>query len=123
MFDVNITVTLDWFSNQIYVIYLIGEQGHDFKNLLKRGLRKTIIYSLVKPNYTKKLEQYRWCVPYIIYQVFLKNGKVDLKNKILNFNINFQTLFNFFTKTALKQRTKVILTSSNLILQIKIRFC
>ena len=123
MFDINVTVTLDCFSIQIYYIYLIGEQGRSFKNLLKRGLRKAIIYSLVKPNSTKKLEQYRWYLTYIIYQVFLENGKINLKSKILNFNINFQTLINSFTKTALKQRTKVILTSSNLILQIKIRFC
>ena len=88
MFDINVTVTLEWF------IYLIGERGHGFKNLLKRGLRKTIIYSLVEPNSTTKLEQYRWCVTYILYQVFLGNGKIDLKSKVLNFNINFQTLYN-----------------------------
>ena len=42
---------------------------------------KTIFY--------KKLEQYRGCNIY--YQDFLENGKIDLKGKILNFNINFQT--------------------------------
>ena len=52
MFDivnVDVTVTLVTYSQK----YQIGEQGHGFKNLLKRGLRKTIIYNLVKPNSTK----------------------------------------------------------------------
>ena len=42
----------------------------------------------------------------ICYQVFLEYGKIDLKSKILNFNINFQTLINFSTKTALKKEQK-----------------
>ena len=48
---------------------------------------------------------------------YLENRKIDVESTILNFNINFQILINFFTKPALKQRTKVILTSSNLIVK------
>ena len=48
---------------------------------------------------------------------FLENGKIDLMAKILNFNIDFQTQINFFTKPALKQGTKLTLTRSNLILK------
>ena len=39
-----------------------------------------------KTRFSKKLEQYRGCN--ICHQVFLENGKIDLKGKILNFNRN-----------------------------------
>ena len=79
------------------------------------------IYLLVKPiSAVKTRAIYRGCNVY--YQVFLENRKVDFKSKIWNFNINFQTYINFFTNPALKHRTKVILTSSSLILNRQIRF-
>ena len=88
MFDivnVDVTVALVTYSQK----YQIGEQGHGFKNLLKRGLRKTIIYNLVKPNSTKNQNSIEGQT--YVTKFFLENGKIDQKGKILNFNINVQT--------------------------------
>ena len=88
MFDivnVDVTVTLVTYSQK----YQIGEQEHGFKNFLKRRLMKTIIYNLVKPNTTKNQNSIE-SVTYVT-KFFLENGKLDLKGKILNFNINVQT--------------------------------
>ena len=41
------------------------------------------MYDLIKPNSTKKVEQYRGCN--ICHHVFLENGKMNLKGRILNF--------------------------------------
>ena len=76
-----------WHKRYCYISYIKSEIA-DWRTrawFLKPFL--TIIYDLVKPNSTKKLEQYRGCN--ICYQV-LENGKIHLKGKILDFNINFQ---------------------------------
>ena len=81
MFDINVTVTLVTQSQK----YLIGEQGDGFKNILKRELRKTIIYDLVKPNSTKKLEQYRWCNMHMLPSFF---GKWKYRHAGQNFKLS-----------------------------------
>ena len=91
-----------------------------FRTFWEEGWRKPYVRPS-KTDTVKARTVYRGCN--VCYQIFLKNGKIDFKSKILNFNINFKALINSFTKPALKHRTKVILTSSNLILKRQIRFC
>ena len=72
---------------------IFGEEVHGlwrtgawFLKPFKERVEENHIYDLVKPNSTNKLEQYGGCN--MCYQVFLENEKIDLKSKILNFNIN-----------------------------------
>ena len=47
--------------------------------------------------------------------------EIDFNTKIWNINKNLQNKIIFYTKPALKYRTRVILTISNLILKNQIR--
>ena len=73
-----------------YISYIKSEAsdicrtGVWFLKPFKGRIEKKHIYDLVKPNSTKKEG-----VTYIT-KLFLENGKIDFKNKILNFDINFQ---------------------------------
>ena len=68
----------------------IWRTGVWFLKLFRREGWGNHIYHLVKSNSTVKTTTVcRGCN--VCYQVFLKNGKIDFKSTIWNFNINFQT--------------------------------
>ena len=68
--------TSDIWRTSVWFLKTVGEM-----------VEENHIYHLVKLNSTVKTRTlYRGC-----YQVFFKNGKINSKSKIWNFNINFQT--------------------------------
>ena len=83
----------------------IWRTGAWFLKPFEQRVEENHIYHIVKPNSTVKTGTiYSGCN--VCYQVFLENGKIHFNSKIWNFNINFQTQINFFTKRILKHRTK-----------------
>ena len=83
MFDINVTVTLvscmksevsDWRTTA------------SFLKPFKERIEENHYLWPSKTKFYKKPEQYRGCN--ICSQAFLENGKIGLKGKVLNFNLN-----------------------------------